>query len=58
MVMVTHDTEEAIYTSERVIVLGGAPCRVVEEFDTRLERTEDRTSDGFIQRQRYLESLF
>lgn len=58
MVMVTHDTEEAIYIAERVVVLGDTPCRVIEEFDTRFENSEDRISEGFIQRQRYLESLF
>lgn len=58
MVMVTHDTEEAIYIAERVIVLGDTPCRIIEEFDTRFETSEDRISDGFIERQRYLEGLF
>lgn len=58
MIMITHDTEEAIYIAERVVVLGDTPCRIIEEFDTRFEHSDDRISDGFIQRQRYLESLF
>lgn len=58
MVMITHDPEEAIYMAERVIVLGGTPCRIIEEFDTRFEQEADRTSEGFLQRQKYLESLF
>jgi NitT/TauT family transport system ATP-binding protein len=44
VVLVTHDVEEALYLSDRVIVLSSRPARVVEELavPTGLARAEDR----------------
>lgn len=30
--LVTHDVDEAIYLSNRILVLGGSPARIVREF--------------------------
>ena len=40
--LVTHDVDEAIYLSDRILVLGGSPARVVREFHvTEQNRTRD-----------------
>ena len=40
--LVTHDVDEAIYLSDRILVLGGSPARVVREFTiTEKNRTRD-----------------
>ena len=41
-VLVTHDVDEAIYLSDRILVLGGNPAHVVREFTVR---EENRTRD-------------
>lgn len=43
VIFVTHQVEEAAYLSERVVVLGGSPGRVVTEIDVDLDRTADRS---------------
>jgi len=41
-VLVTHDVDEAIYLSDRILVLGGSPAHVVREFAiTEQNRTRD-----------------
>ena len=45
VVLVTHDIEEAAYLSDRVVVLGGQPGRVVETIDVDVARPRERT-DG------------
>lgn len=47
VVMVTHDVEEAIVLSDRVIVMSPRPGRVFEEIDVTLGRPRDRLSDAF-----------
>ena len=42
VVLVTHDIEEALYLSDRVIVLSGRPARVVEELAAPAPRDPDR----------------
>jgi NitT/TauT family transport system ATP-binding protein len=42
IVFVTHDIEEAIYLSDRVLVLAGAPARVTEELTIELPRPRDQ----------------
>ena len=40
--LVTHDVDEAIYLSDRILVLGGHPAKVVQEFTiTETNRTRD-----------------
>jgi NitT/TauT family transport system ATP-binding protein len=42
VLMVTHDVNEAVYLSQRVIVMSKRPGRVIEEFDVALDRTRGR----------------
>lgn len=45
VILVTHDIDEAVYLSDRVVVLGGSPAQVTEIIDVRLgtERDQIRT---------------
>jgi ABC-type nitrate/sulfonate/bicarbonate transport system ATPase subunit len=62
VVLVTHDVEEALYLSDRVLVLTPRPARVAEKVEIDAPRAEDRaaavTSPGFAQlKERALRSL-
>jgi NitT/TauT family transport system ATP-binding protein len=51
VVMVTHDVDEAVYLSERVLVMSKRPGRIVREFRVALDRSGSREetvlSDAF-----------
>jgi ABC-type nitrate/sulfonate/bicarbonate transport system ATPase subunit len=62
LVFVTHDVEEALYLSDRVLVLSARPGRIVEELEVAEPRAADRaaavTSPGFVaQRERAMRAL-
>jgi NitT/TauT family transport system ATP-binding protein len=42
VVMVTHDVNEAVYLSERVLVMSQRPGRIVHEFPIALDRSGER----------------
>jgi NitT/TauT family transport system ATP-binding protein len=42
VVLVTHDVEEALYLSDRVVVLSARPARVIEELSAPTARSPDR----------------
>ncbi len=52
VVLVSHDVEEALYLSDRVVVLSARPARVVAELSAPTPRAADRdatvTSPGFV----------
>jgi sulfonate transport system ATP-binding protein len=59
MILVTHDIDEAIYLSDRVIVLSNRPARIQKEFNVELARPRDRTSFDFsIIRKKIYEEFF
>jgi ABC-type nitrate/sulfonate/bicarbonate transport system ATPase subunit len=62
VVLVTHDVEEALYLSDRVLVLSPRPARVAELIEIEAPRAADRaaavTSPGFAElKERALRSL-
>jgi NitT/TauT family transport system ATP-binding protein len=52
VVLVTHDVEEALYLSDRVVVLSSRPARIVAELEAPAPRAPDRdaavTAPGFV----------
>ncbi|MEF8871939.1 MAG: ABC transporter ATP-binding protein [Haloarculaceae archaeon] len=44
---VTHDIEEAVYLSDRIVVFSGGPGTVLDEITVPLDRPRDRTGDDF-----------
>src|SRR5215510_700713 len=58
MLFVTHDIDEAIYMSDRILIMTQAPGRIDREIDIDLVRPRDRTSDSFLRfRSEILEHL-
>ena len=48
MLLVTHDIDEAVYMSDRIILLTPRPCRVDRVLDVSLPRPRQRNSTGFL----------
>jgi len=48
MLLVTHDIDEAIYMSDRILIMTPAPGRIDREIDFDLARPRDRTGDSFL----------
>lgn len=58
MVLVTHDIDEAIYMSDRILIITQAPGRIDRNIDIDLARPRDRTSESFLRfRSEILEHL-
>ncbi len=49
IVFITHSVDEAVYLSDRIIVLSPRPGRICRIFPIDLQRPRDRTSIGFAQ---------
>jgi ABC-type nitrate/sulfonate/bicarbonate transport system ATPase subunit len=48
MLLVTHDIDEAIYMSDRILVMTPAPGRIDRKIEIDLSRPRDRTSESFL----------
>jgi ABC-type nitrate/sulfonate/bicarbonate transport system ATPase subunit len=58
MLLVTHDIDEAIYMSDRIMIMTQRPGRIDREIDINLMRPRDRTSESFLRlRSEILEHL-
>jgi len=58
MLLVTHDIDEAIYMSNRIMIMTQRPGRIDREIDINLVRPRDRTSESFLRlRSEILEHL-
>jgi len=49
MLLVTHDIDEAIYMSDRIVMMTQGPGRIECIIPVNLERPRDRSSAGFLQ---------
>ena len=47
ILFVTHDIEEAVYLGDRVLLLGGEPAHIINEYSIGIERAERRESEAF-----------
>jgi NitT/TauT family transport system ATP-binding protein len=45
-IMVTHSIEEAVYLSDKVVVLGGSPAKIVRVFDIKSSRQKKNRYGG------------
>ena len=57
MLMVTHNVEEAIFVSHRVVVLGNQPAEVLLDVATDDAQYKDRYSQPFLELQQRIETL-
>lgn len=58
MIFVTHDIDEAIYMSDRIVIMSPRPGRIERIIDVTLDRPRDRSSAEFLNlRGRILELL-
>jgi ABC-type nitrate/sulfonate/bicarbonate transport system ATPase subunit len=48
MVLVTHDIDEAIYMSDRIVIMTPAPGRIERVIEVRLPRPRQRNSGPFL----------
>src|SRR5438270_2882449 len=48
MVLVTHDIDEAIYMSDRIVMMTQRPGRIERTIPIELDRPRDRTSPEFL----------
>lgn len=54
MMMVTHDVDEAIYMSSRVIIMAPRPGRIIEDLKINLPYPRNRMSDEFIDYRKHI----
>lgn len=58
MILVTHDVDEAVYLSDRIVIMSPRPGKIEEVIDVNLRRPRNRTSEDFlIIRTKILEKL-
>ncbi|MBW4080356.1 ABC transporter ATP-binding protein [Paenibacillus sp. S150] len=58
MILVTHDVDEAVYLSDRIVVMSSRPGQIKEIAEVEMAHPRDRNSPEFIQlRSRILETL-
>jgi NitT/TauT family transport system ATP-binding protein len=50
VLFITHSLDEAVYLSDRVVVLGGMPGRVVGDLAIDLPHPRERVSQAFVER--------
>jgi ABC-type nitrate/sulfonate/bicarbonate transport system ATPase subunit len=49
MLLVTHDIDEAIYMSDRIVIMTQRPGRIERVIPVALNRPRDRSSSDFLQ---------
>ena len=48
MIMVTHDVDEAVYLSNRIVVMSPRPSKIEKIIDIRLPYPRDRNNADFV----------
>jgi ABC-type nitrate/sulfonate/bicarbonate transport system ATPase subunit len=49
MLFVTHDIDEAIYMSDRIVIMTQRPGKIEQVISVEIDRPRDRSSDEFLQ---------
>jgi ABC-type nitrate/sulfonate/bicarbonate transport system ATPase subunit len=49
VLMVTHDIEEAVFVSDKVLIMSPRPSKIVKTFKINLKKPRDRTSKDFLE---------
>jgi ABC-type nitrate/sulfonate/bicarbonate transport system ATPase subunit len=49
MILVTHDIDEAVYMSDKIVIMSPRPGRIERIMDVELERPRDRNSAEFLE---------
>lgn len=58
MILVTHDVDEAVYLSDRIVIMSARPGQIKEIIEVEMEHPRDRGSSEFVfLRSRILETL-
>jgi ABC-type nitrate/sulfonate/bicarbonate transport system ATPase subunit len=58
ILLVTHDVDEAIYLSDRIVIMTARSGQIAETVDVNISADRDRNHDGFVSlRRRVLEKL-
>lgn len=58
MVLVTHDVEEAIFLSDRVVIMSSRPAQVDNIVNIKLDRKRDRSSAEFVRIRKNVMDIF
>jgi len=48
ILFVTHDIEEAAYLGDRILLLGGKPAGIIEEYPVNMDRSKRRETKAFV----------
>lgn len=57
-ILVTHDVDEALFLSDRVVVLSGAPARITDEVRVAFPRVRERSDSAYqVERRRLLDAV-
>jgi len=48
MLLVTHDIDEAIYMSDRIVIMTPRPGRIEQIIPVKINRPRDRSSEDFL----------
>ena len=49
MILVTHDVDEAVYLSDRIVIMTPRPGKIAEILDVNLSKKRNRASENFIE---------
>ena len=58
MVLVTHDIDEAIFLSDRIVILSERPGRIKEIISIDLDRPRDRSNNDFLKIRKHILTSF
>lgn len=58
MILVTHDVDEAVYLSDRIVIMTPRPGKISEIIEVDLPHPRDRGSDAFVETRKHIMEQF